>query len=527
MKGQGNIMIGMIFFSILIVAITPLILHAYGVYTDRRIVYEQPIYNVFTLMMRTISGDFAVFFNASSLELEVVNKGGKDLHIEKYIIYATCGNKEMYISVNASKLIPSGRSTYLRINIDSRICRNPLPRTVYLISRDGVVISSTVITVQELRELTKPPNIANPEADITHSIIALPIKISGNDPIHNITLTLQGKGFSIYTLDNMDRPSRLVSYTNIGSSGMKGGTTSTYIWRLDRTYTNTDIEINGQTIRNLWIGYDPRNLTKYNMIITADSISINVPRVSYSSYVRIKIYGFRPRTSEGILRLGTGWITKPSQDVADYTFNNSALTLRGSAERIEIYVRSSGVESSYNPYTMFINTDGVSKHASGILFTSIDRVWGFYNTRNENHDNLLDYSTRSLALVFKELEISNKYYSGVYIAINYRFHDNEGSDAEGTSVDKPIMFVGLVDENNVVYSYRSYTFRELTRYEDTSPPTAQAQSSIIFIPLPPGGISEKKFYVFIAIQDPYHYNGNLDDLDFTLYIESLSVMPYS
>ncbi|MEM4745032.1 MAG: hypothetical protein QXX52_08680, partial [Ignisphaera sp.] len=198
--------------------------------------------------------------------------------------------------------------------------------------------------------------------------------------------------------------------------------------------------------------------------------------------------------------------------------------LSGRADRIEIYVRSTGSESSYNPYIMLMNTDK-SSGSAGILFTSIDRTWGNITTRNEGVDSLLDYSKQALVLVYRDYVVSNYDSSAVVIAVNYRFHDNEGSDAIGTSVDRPIMLVGLVDENGAIYSYRSYTFRELTRYEDTYPPTAQAQSSLVFIPLPPRETGEKKFYVFIAIQDPYHYNGNLDDLDFTLYIESLSILP--
>jgi hypothetical protein len=124
--------------------------------------------------------------------------------------------------------------------------------------------------------------------------------------------------------------------------------------------------------------------------------------------------------------------------------------------------------------------------------------------------------------------LSNTEYSGVILTVNYQFIDNEGSDQDGVTVNKPIFILGLVEDVNgqyQVYTYRNYTFWELTRYEDTFPPVSQMQSSVLFFPLPDQSTGERKFYVFLSIQDPYWYNGVLDDLDFALYIESLVLIP--
>ncbi|MEM1721093.1 MAG: hypothetical protein QXX89_02705 [Ignisphaera sp.] len=525
MKGQGNIIIAILFFSILILSVIPLTIHIYYALLNNQQLYENPITRRVSIAMKEMSRDIRAFLNTSSSELYLTNIGGTDIEIEKAILHISCENTNHYIDTHIQTTIKSGQTVLISIPIPS-LCQNQRTVALHLITVEGSVISSTVLTPEDLQKIQSQLFNTTIPIGISSAIQVIPMKLAPNDEIWNISIFR--KSFNISTLDNMDNPTRISQFTDLGK-GMSGGTTTKYIWRLQNVYTNTEIIINNLNIRNLWIGYDPRNTSRYNILITADRITSNTlsiggTGVTTNTYTRIKIYGFTPSSPREILRLGGKPITRPSQDVADYTFNNSALVLRGRADRIEIYVRSTGSESSYNPYIMLMNTDK-SSGSAGILFTSIDRTRGNITTRNEGVDSLLDYSTQALVLVYRDYVVSNYDSSAVVIAVNYRFHDNEGSDATGISVDRPIMLVGLVDENGAIYSYRSYTFRELTRYEDTYPPTAQAQSSLVFIPLPPRETGEKKFYVFIAIQDPYHYNGNLDDLDFTLYIESLSILP--
>ncbi len=535
MRGQGNIIIATIFFSILLLAIIPLILNIYHSSLAKTPIYENPMYRAAELTMKVTSREIIAFFNASNSILEVVNIGGSDIEVEKVVVYISCNNQNHYLNMDRVAKLVSGQRTSLDLKISESLCENLEVKTLYIITVEGAVISSTVITIEELSNIPYTSNISIPIV-VPYATRVIPISVGITDNIWSISL-LEQKGFTIETLDRMDNPTKVLPYPRLAiDKGMKGGTTTSYIWRLNRVENNINVNINDQAIRSLWIGYDPRNKSRYNIIITADRISMTLGSSTQgcSTASKVKIYGFESLYAQGIIRLRQGstinWITKPDPDVAKYTFLTTSsittqLMLLGSADRVEIYCRGTGDESSYNPYTIFMNTDGSQGYA-GILYTAIDRTWGFYNSRNENDNQLLDYSVAPLALVYRGFAISNNNYSSVVIAINYRFHDNEGSDAQGTSIDRPIMFVGLVDEGGTIYSYRSYTFRELTRYEDTYPPTAQAQSSLIFIPLPPRNISEKLFYVFIAFQDPYHYNGNLDDLDFTLYIESLAIIPF-
>ncbi|MEM2512613.1 MAG: hypothetical protein QXX61_05710, partial [Ignisphaera sp.] len=62
MKGQGNIIVAVLFFSILILSIIPLTLYMYNTPINRTTVYEDPLYTFFHLPMKTISGDIVAFF---------------------------------------------------------------------------------------------------------------------------------------------------------------------------------------------------------------------------------------------------------------------------------------------------------------------------------------------------------------------------------------------------------------------------------------------------------------------------------
>lgn len=528
MKGQANIIVAVVFISLMLLALIPLFFYMYYSALNREYTYGNPMYRFYILAARAISEDIVAFYNAKDSTLLVTNRGGVDVVIERILIYVLCSSESYYFDLKYGERVPSGQSIVIDVSkVSEYTCRNPESMTLHILTPEGVVFSSTVLTQLDIEKITRPEgefNFTIPAA-IAASISILPMHISSNDNLSDISI-LNTKGFDIFTLDRGDQPTRLLPFTDL-SRGMRGGTTTNYIWRLNRTHVNTALVISSQTVRNIWVGYDPRDPSKYNMILTADRLTIATPSFTSSNYTRVKIYGFRPSTPQGIFQLGGTWIRYPSQDVADYTFNNTALTLSGLADRVEIYIRVPRTEdSSYNPYILFMNTDGKANYA-GILYTTIDRYWGFYNTRNEEYDTLLDFSTVPLALIYRGFSINNTEFSAAIIAINYRFHDNEGSDAEGTSVDRPVMIVGLVDEEGIIYTYRSYTFRELTRYEDTYPPTAQAQSSLVFIPLPPSEIGRKTFYVFVAFQDPYSYapGNNLDDLDLTLFIESLAVIP--
>lgn len=548
MRGQANVIIAAVFFSLLLILVIPLVLSMFYTASSRQPIYEDPVYKSLSISLKSVGQDITAFYNASNSMLLISNTGGGDIRIEKTILYISCpsGNTytNYYINTKTGLVVPSGKTIQLKLNA-TLPCQNSNTKSLYLITSEGTVISAAVLTPQDLQAMGgQRLNTTLPASPTTAKTI-LPVAVSTQDTIWNISI-LRQKGFEIYTLDSATNPTKIMPYTDL-SKGMRGGTITTYIWILRDVFERTSISISNQYVRCIWIGYDPRNTSRYNIIITTRSIQMSIGGKQYSSaqyststYTRIKIYGFTPRTPNGILRLtdtrlgSNVWIKRPDQDVAEYTFLSSGqqpgqiVTLDGTADRIEVYTRETGTESGYNPYTMLMNTYGSS--AAGILFATIDRTYGgSLSSLNEGYDSLIDYSTLPLVLVYKGFAVYNTNSSAVVIAVNYRFHDNEGLDADGVTVDRPIMFVGLVNESGYIYSYRSYTFRELTRYEDTYPPTAQAQSSLVFITLPPRDQGVKKFYVFVAIQDPYSYNliNNYyyDDVDFTLFIESLVVLP--
>lgn len=536
MKGQGTVIVTIVFLSLLLISIMPLALSLYLSSTTRQPVYENPVYESMEIASKEISRDIIAFFNASNGVLQIQNRGGSDIVVEKMFMVIKCGST-MYTYVKNMNSVVLSSNNVLTTSISTpNLCstnETSVP-ALYLIAREkgspvATVISSVVISLQDILKMITTRTNTTSLYPLSSAVSVLPIPISSLDNISSFISLAQSKGFEIYALDSPSNPTKITQYSNPLTTGMTGGTSTRYIWVLDSVNTYTSISINNQVVRNLWIGYDPTNTSRYNILITAtDGISMTIGSkgVSYSSgnAVRIKIYGFTPSTTQGILQIGNSWIRYPDPNIANFTFLTTNITLNGRALRIEIYRRAQGSETGYDPYIMLMNT-ARNQDFAGVLFTDIDRAWGSYNTRNEGNDRLLDYSTKPLALVYKGYTVSNDRYSAVVLAINYRFHDNEGSDASGTSIDLPIMFVGLVDDNGNIYSYRSYTFRELTRYEDTYPPVAQAQSSLLFVPLPPRSQGVKNYYAFIAVQDPYSYNRYLDDLDFTLYIESMAILP--
>jgi len=235
----------------------------------------------------------------------------------------------------------------------------------------------------------------------------------------------------------------------------------------------------------------------------------------------------------------------------------STLVLQGTAKIVEVFCRDTNIhQSSYAPYILLGSS--APGQGYGLLFTTqdVDNRPGGTLGLYLDHDVIKDWATiytyylygiispaylgqldddfsrQPLVMVFRDFNITNTNYVAVAISVAYRFEDDEGLDYAGVTVDKPILFIGLVDLNtSQIVSYTTLTFRELTRYEDTYPPLAEGQSATIFIPLPsPKAVGRHVYEVFIAIQDPYarYYDFSTDKvynaLDFLLYIESVGVV---
>lgn len=526
MKAQSVLIVAMIFISMVILSIIPLTIYIYGVYFRSGAVKER-VAEVQESMISESMGVSALF-NVDNLVLTLINRAKQSISIDEILVNVICKERSNQIRVQMRAEVYPGQILPISLaNTAISSCDSIDSINVYVVTSAGSVIKSGVISERDILTYYEGGNTTL--ALTTKSRTILPIDVSSNDTLHNITALFRQKGFEIYTFDRPDRPTRLLPYPGF-NRGMQGGnTTHRYIWVLHRSFTNVSISIVNQTINNLWLGFNPLDPSGYNLMITCNRITLSSPSLTISNYTRIKIYGFRPSTSQGILRLNNTWITTPSQDVADYTFNYTNLTLSGIASRLEVYIRvPSTAESGYDPYVIMMNTHRVQGKAD-ILYSTIDRTYGGISQINDGDAVLLDYSTSAFVLLYTAFPISNEEYSSLMIAVNYAFHDNEGNDERGTTQDLPIFLVGLVDENNNIFYYRAFTYRELARYEDTLPPTAQAQSTIIFIPLPPPESKRGTYYVFIGFQDPYRvdYSSNLirDDVDFTLYLRSLELIP--
>ncbi|MEM3200258.1 MAG: hypothetical protein QXK23_02720, partial [Ignisphaera sp.] len=289
MKGQGNIIIAILFFSILILSVIPLTVHIYYALLNNQQLYENPTTRRVSIAMKEMSRDIRAFLNTSSSELYLTNIGGTDIEIEKAILHISCENTNHYIDTHIQTTIKSGQTVLISIPIPS-LCQNQRTVALHLITVEGSVISSTVLTPEDLQKIQSQLFNTTIPIGISSAIQLIPMKLAPNDEIWNISIFR--KSFNISTLDNRDNPTRISQFTDLGK-GMSGGTTTKHIWSLQNVYTNTEIRINNLNIRNLWIGYDPRNTSRYNILITADSITSNVLSiggrgVTTNTYTRIK-----------------------------------------------------------------------------------------------------------------------------------------------------------------------------------------------------------------------------------------------
>ena len=538
-KAQSNVILAAIFLAVFTIAIIPLVI--FMIQAGQTPPSENPL--VLILQgARIIRGEIRGVYDENTMGLLLVNNAGEDVGVDRVVIQLLCGNNTQIVSVSganiASGKIPSGGSTSLNISqYIPAACTDPTIKTIQVVSQTGAVIPVRVVSLKEL--LSQPTGPGNQTTTpIATPITVFPSPVGPGDELTNITWVFFRGDFDV-----------IVDPDRSMTGGWQQGDGYRWVWKLDRVINNQAIKIDGQYIRNIWIGYDPRNTSRYNILITADNITFSTPYYSTSSHVRVKIIGFTPFTSY-IMRLGTKYIYKPPESIANlyYTFNFKVdIFLNGRAEKVEIYVRAPETTAGrnatgYEPYILYMNTKP-NQGATGLLFTDIDRLYGnkttvneYYNVTNyTRYGELRDYSLHPLVLVYTGYEVKNDELSGVILALNYQFIDNEGSDQDGVTSNEPIMILGLVElveENGeyyyYIYTYRTYNFWELTRYEDTYPPASQMQSSIVFFPLPDSSSGNRTFYVFLLIQDPYWYNRSqptMDDLDFALYIESLVLIP--
>jgi hypothetical protein len=493
----------------------------------------------------------ALIDRAGNLYVVAFNRGGRQVSIERVLVLTRCSGEGLVLELPNSRatLVPGAYREYL-VAPSQLPCSGASVGGVYIVTSEPRIYSARLYNMTEMEEYL--PGSPTQEVLPPQSYMLFPIR-QVSEP-WNLSKTLERGYFVLATMNNPYYPTKLFYWG--ASTVISGGMYSSRgTWQRGDLKENVRIRINNVRVRNVVFGYDPRDPSKYAIMVTNDgniSLTVNDSPMTYCSSAlatRIRIYGFTSSNPQGVLwvsgdtsRFGSGgtWVREPSQDVADYMFlggsskgtiYNGTIYLEGVADRMEVFCLSSSPgNSSYEPYVLFMNI--VRKYStSSLLFNTIDAVWG--NSSSQDDGGLLDYSVYPLTLIFRspELDIDNNNTKAVLVTINYRFFDNSGDDFGQITEDRPIILVGIVDEEGNVVAYRSFNFRELTRYKGIYPPTAQAQSAVAFIPIPtPAATGLKKFYVFISIQDPYLYNENnskLDDVDVMVFIDSVAVVLYS
>ena len=537
LKGQGSLIISVIVMSLFVLIVLP---------TTMYLIIRTPYSNLsFVPEIRSEFVEFVsytikdinatVFVDRNNvITLAIANYGTSEINVINlfYRLLYPNGTTVMLREETNITVRPNSATSYQSYEI-LRYCEVSCRLvSIMLLTDKGTTITPRMYSEEFLEELMVSQEVALVKM---HAYLPLPYY----DP-SSIRDTLSRSGFKILDASLLEIPRQ-----GVNVRGIKGVRTGAYY--LYEEYVNVDsISVTNAPVGNLYLGYNPKDVKKYDImfswnrassdvILVISGQSVNLGSVCSNGY-RVKIVGFKNATRY-IIRFSNGVeITSPSPDPAKYSYLTSRQGVRisftGSAERVRIYCRSSNLnyETSYEPYMLLTKFNADAPGAS-ILFVTEDVYYGFATSRNDAYSSgkiLQDYSTVPLVLIYNSstTTITNSKYLGVILVVNYRFHDNEGNDFYGVSSDRVIFEVGLVDSEGNVLSNRTFTFKELTRYEDTYPPRAQAQSASIFIPLPrPESSGETKaYYPFIKIQEPYGGSGNLDDLDIMLLIEGLGVI---
>lgn len=544
-RGVSNIIVAILVLTAIALSLPTLFFYTYA--SKARQEMKAFSYLEIEERARYVEIDAVAVISNNVLQVIARNRGGKEVRIERVFALSTCGGKGTILKLSdSSEILPPGGFYQIVENLPNPYCPRASIGGVYITTSEPRVYSARLYNMTMISELSP----VNEDLSIMAPMVHVMIPIELRDNPWELSRVLSGAGFLMAAPDKPDAPTRLV-LLDIGNVLAQGMKTAAGRWVMPQpnNFTNVDVRAENIQVRNMFLGYDPRDPSKYVMLITIDgSVSLTIGGTvrafcPSAPAARIKVYGFKNTTAQGIVRVagdterfGSGkWLDKPDQDVAEYTFLNKGsrgtVYFIGRADRVEVYCFevSQSTDTSYFPYILLMNTVDRQGRAA-LLFTTIDAIYGFASSRNDRPGSysLQDYSRQPITLVYKNIAIDNNNTKAVLISLNYRFHDNEGNDFSGATIDQPIVIAGLIDEEGKVVSYRSFTFRELTRYEDTYPPTAQAQSALVFIPLPSKeAVGIAKFYVFILVQDPYLFNAgnnNLDDIDITLYIESLSVL---
>ncbi len=543
-RGQSSLVIFIIVTSLFVLIVLPTAMYLVIRAPSSSVEFLPEVYSEFTELVSYATREInaTVFVDKNNIvTIAIVNYGTSDVNIVALFFRLVLSNDittvlREKVSINVS---PNSLTTYQYYGVADYCSINCEVVNVMMLTDKGTVITPRIYTAVFLESF-----MVSQEVALVKMLSYLPLHYYDSSSVRD---SLERSGFRITDPGLLEVPRQGISVR-----GVRGVGTGAYY--LLQEYLNvSSISLSNAPVGNLYLGYNPRDTKKYDIMfswnrggnldvtLTVSGQNINLGSLCPQGY-RVKILGFKNFTNY-IIAFSSGLrITSPDPDPAKYSYLTSRqgvrISLAGSAEIVRIYCRSPDInyESSYEPYIM-LTKFSLDAPGPSLLIAFEDVDYGFANTRNDAYATssggrvVQDFSTQSLLLVYESstVSITNSKYLGVLLVVNYRFHDNEGNDFRGVTADRIIFEVGLMDSEGNVLASRTFTFKELTRYEDTYPPRAQAQSATVFIPLPrpevSGGV--KTYYPFIRIQDPYGGTGNLDDLDFTLLIEGLGVLLFS
>ncbi len=225
----------------------------------------------------------------------------------------------------------------------------------------------------------------------------------------------------------------------------------------------------------------------------------------------------------------TAYLNHISYGFRAYGLANATLTL---------FRFTPGQTSGLEAYTAFLDTDG--NGMTEMIFMTEDAYTGNEDSWDDWYTSRYLYAPGLGGLVWNEgvgcldrtlnvayLKFLNEYAVNgsqiveVSIQIRYTFHDNAGSDVN--DVRDPMAFLmtfRLVDDEGNVYSTSDYIYQQLQNLEDTWPPNTNWVSDSVFLLVPN---ENRLFYVVFGFNDPYWWDSQGNDPDFTIAIEWLGM----